>query len=180
MKTLPVVLSLAVLGCAAGAVAEAPGVSRPVIRAAEMGLDDRLSHVWPDTPVSLVSRTRGVYLDGYGAVFTAEMIPVNDGTSLMHAVLRPEEKALVKQKKIARMPELKTVLKKALIDAAASLDPVPLDEQVVLEVIIPRYDWEDGAGSPSELIVQAPRRKLLELKSSKGVGMDAAIKLTER
>jgi hypothetical protein len=180
MRTLFLAASLAVLGIAAGAVADAPVVRRPVIRAAEMSLDDRLSRIWPDTPIARVSPTRGVYLDGFGAVFTAEMNPVSDGTSLMHSTLRPEEKVQVKAKKIARMPELKKALKEALIDTAASLDPVPLDEQVVLEVVIDRFVWEDGAGYPAELIVRAPRRKLLELKHANGVGMDAAIQLTER
>jgi hypothetical protein len=174
--------SLVVIGAA---VADnAAHVSRAVIRSAEISLDDRLSRIWPDTPSARVSPTRGVYLDGYGAVFTAEMSPISDGTSLMHSTLRPEEKAQVRAKKIARIPELKKALKEALIETASSLDPIPLDEQVVLEVVIDRFLWEDGSGYPSELIVQAPRRKLLELKRAGNAGgaaaVDAAIKLTER
>ncbi len=181
MKTLFVAASLAAIATAA-AIADAPAsVPRAVIRAVERSLDDRLSRIWPDTQFARVSPTRGVYLDGYGAVFTAEMNPVSDGTSLMHSILRPEEKAQVKAKKIARMPELKKAMKETLVEIAASIDPVPLDEQVVLEVVIDRFLWEDGTGYPAEMIVQAPRRRLVELKHSGNLaGLDAMIKLTER
>jgi len=175
------VLGVAVLGVAAGAVADTPAVRRSVIRAAELNLKERLLRIFPDNQYSVIGEPRGVYLDGYGAVFTAEMQPVNDGTSLMHSILRPEEKAQVKAKKIARIPELKKAMKEALVDTGASLDEVPLDEQVVLEVVIDRFLWEDGSGYPAELLVQAPRRRLVELKHSGNMaGVDAVIKLTER
>lgn len=183
MKTFLMISSLAVLAVAAGAVADTPApVRRTVIRAAEHSLNDRLTRIFPDTPLSVTGQTRGVYIDGFGVVFTAEMSPVSDGTSLMHAVLRPEEKTQVLAKKKARIPELEKGLKEALVETAASLDPVPLDDQVVLEVVIDRFLWEDGSGYPSELLVQAPRRKLIELKRA-GNGaaeVDGAIKLTER
>lgn len=183
MKTLLLVSGMAVFGIAAGAVADAPTVRRSVIRAAELNLQGRLPLIFPDTQLALVAPPRGVYLDGFGAVFTAEMNPVSDGTSLMHSILRPEEKAQVKAKKIARIPELEKGMKAALVELGASLDPVPLDEQVVLQVVVDRFLWEDGSGYPSEVIVQAPRRKLVELKHSGNApayAPDAVIKLTER
>jgi hypothetical protein len=182
MKTLLAVLSLAVFGVAAGAVADTPSVRRSVIRAAEISLNDRLSRIFPDTPLSLTSQTHGVYIDGFGAVFTARMNPISDGTSLMHAVLRPDEKVQILAKKKTRIPELAKGMKVALVETAASLDPVPLDDQVVLQVVVDRFLWEDGSGYPSELLVQAPRRKLLELKRTgdSASALDAAIKLTER
>jgi len=180
MKTLLLVASLVALGTAAGAIAQAPAVSRPAIRSAEQSLDERLSRIWQDTPMSLVSRTRGVYLDGYGVVFTADMNPVSDGVSLMNTHLQPQQKAQVVQKKIARIPELKKALKEAMMDTAATLDPVPLDEQLVLEVIIRRFDWEDGGGYPAELLLQSTRRKLMDAKRANGAGLDAAVRVTER
>jgi hypothetical protein len=180
MKTLLLAVSLAALGTAAGAIAEAPGVSRSAIRSVEQTLDERLSRIWQDTPMSLVSRTRGVYLDGYGVVFTADMNPVSDGVNMFAPHLQDKDKVLIKQKKIARIPELKKALKEALVDSAVTLDAVPLDEQVVLAVVIRRFDWEDGSGYPAELLVQSTRRKLLDVKHANGAGLDAAIRLTER
>lgn len=183
MKKIFLISSLAVVAIAVGAVADTPTpVRRAVIHAAELSLKDRLVRIFPDTPASVTGDPRGVYIDGFGVVFTAEMLPVFDGTSLMHSILRPEEKVQVLAKKKARIPELEKALRGALVDTAASLDPVPQDEQVVLEVVIDRFVWEDGSGYPAELMVQGQRRKLLELKRSNttGAALDAAIKLTER
>ncbi len=184
MKTLLVISSLTVLGVATAgvaAVADTPApVRRSVIRAAEISIKQRLSGLFPDMAQSVTGDPRGVYLDGYGAVFTAEMEPVTDGTMMMHAVLRPDEKAAVLAKKKARIPEIRKAMKETLVETAASLDPVPLDEQVVLEIIIDRFLWEDGSGYPAELMVQASRRKLLDLKRNNNAGIDTVIRLTER
>jgi hypothetical protein len=175
------VVTLVVISAAAAAVADtATHVSRSVIRSVEISLDERLSRIWPDTPISVTSHTRGLYLDGYGAVFTVEMSTASDGVGLMTTNLTPQAKAQIKQKKIERVPQLQKVLQQALVDAAASLDPVPLDEQVVIEVDLTRYAWEDGTGYPAELLVQSTRRKLLDVKRANGVGLEAAVHISER
>jgi hypothetical protein len=172
-------LAAAMVVIAAAAVADtAAHVNRAVIRSVEISLDDRLSAMWPDVHASV--HPRGVYLDGYGAVFTVEMNTASDGVGLMSTILTPQMKVQVKQKKIDRMPQLQKALEQALVDVAASLDPVPLDEQVVIEVDLLRYTWEDGAGYPAELLVQGTRRKLLDVKRANGAGMDAAVRVTER
>ncbi len=119
MKTLLVISSLTVLGVATAgvaAVADTPApVRRSVIRAAEISIKQRLSGLFPDMAQSVTGDPRGVYLDGYGAVFTAEMEPVTDGTMMMHAVLRPDEKAAVLAKKKARIPEIRKAMKESLV-----------------------------------------------------------------
>jgi hypothetical protein len=173
------VVTLVAISAAAAAVADTH-VSRSVIRSVEISLDERLSRIWPDTPISVTSHTRGLYLDGYGAVFTVEMSTASDGVGLMSTNLTSQAKSQIKQKKIERVPQLQKVLEQALVDAAASLDPVPLDEQVVIEVDLTRYSWEDGTGYPAEMLVQSTRRKLLDVKHANGVGLEAAVHITER
>jgi len=174
------VLAIFAIACAAAVADTAVHVNRTVIRMVENSLNDRLSRLWPDTPMSVTSHTRGLYLDGYGVVFTVEMNTVSDGVGLMSSILTPQMKVQVKQRKIERMPQLQKALAQALVDAAASLDPVPLDEQVVIEVDLLRYTWEDGTGYPAELLIQSTRRKLLDVKRANGVGLDAALHITER
>jgi hypothetical protein len=108
------------------------------------------------------------------------MNTASDGVGLMTTNLTPQKKMQVKQTKIERMPQLQKALAQALMDAAASLDPIPLDEQVVIEVDLLRYSWEDGAGYPAEVMVQSTRRKLLDVKRANGVGLEAAVHVTER
>jgi hypothetical protein len=179
MKKLIVLPFVLVVIAAAAAVADtAAHVNRAVIRSVEINLDERLSVIFPDVHASV--HPRGVYLDGYGAVFTLEMNTASDGVGLMSPNLTPQMKLQVKQKKIERMPQLQKALAQALVDAAASLDPVPLDENVVIEVDLLRYTWEDTPAYPAELLVQSTRRKLLDVKRANGAGLEAAVRVTER
>jgi hypothetical protein len=78
--------------------------------------------------------------------------------------------------KLAHVPQLRKVLKDALVSAATSLDTIPPDEQIMIAVIIQRFSFEDAAGVPVQVTLQASKRKLLE---SKGAALDAVIKITE-
>jgi hypothetical protein len=159
--------------------ADSPRVARATLVAVEKNLDDRIARLWDDNPLAVLGSTRGLYLDGYGAVFTAEVNMVIGGTSLMHPVLNKEDKDRHRKKKFERLPQLKTAMKQALVAEAASLDPVPLDEQIVIAVYLSRYPWEDAAGLPSQIIMQAQRRKLLEVQRAGGAGMDQVITVKE-
>ena len=62
------------LAVAASAIAsDAPRVPRTTLAAAEKSLDNRFAGLWSDNPFIMLGPTRGVYLEGYGAVFTAEV-----------------------------------------------------------------------------------------------------------
>ena len=180
LRSSPIFLLLA---AALGAVAEAPRVARPLVRSVEKSLDERISRIWPDNPGALAGEARGVYLEGYGAVFTTEINTASEGITLMHTSLTQQEKDHVHHLKIDRVPQLKKTLEEALVDSAASLDTVPLDEQIVLEVVLDRYTWEAAGGYPAEILLQATRRKLLEIKQAvkqaKGADMDLAIRVIE-
>lgn len=180
MKKLLLLISPVLVAGAALAAADAPHVSRAAVRSAEKVLEMHLAGLWPDTPLAMVGHVRGVYLDGYGTVFTAEMNLANEGISLMNPVLTPQGKDRVHKTKIQRVPQLKAALEQALVDVAPSLEAVPLDEQIVLEVVLDRFEWEETGGYPAELLVQSTRRKLMEVKQAKGAGMELAIRATER
>ena len=78
--------------------------------------------------------------------------------------------------KTERIALLRKVVKEALVSAAGSLTTIPPDEQIVIAVIVPRFTFEEAAGIPVQITVQASKRKLLE---SKGAALDAVIKITE-
>jgi hypothetical protein len=139
-------------------------------------LDATLLHFTTDNSHTLIGLTRGVYLEGVGAVLTAEVIVVNAPVNIMHPLPTKEEIVQMRKKKLERIPILKRVLKDALVAAAASLETIPPDEQVVIAVIVPRFKFEDSAGLPSQITVQASKRKLME---SKGAALDALIRVTE-
>jgi len=116
-------------------------------------------------PFTLLGSTRGLYLEGYGAVFTAEMNLV-PGLSLspFRQTISPEEIARVRARKLEQLPVLRKTMQAMLLSAAASLDDVPKDERIVLGVIMLYLPAEDSAGMPSKIVMQGLRGKLLEAK----------------
>src|SRR5579871_3116308 len=126
---LPLLLLTAALGLTA---ANAPRVNRTALRAMEKSLDARISSLWTDTPYLLIGLTRGVYLDGYGAVFTAEVNLMPNPISLMSSRLTPSDIAKFHQTKLERVGVLKKTLTDALGSTAASLDTVPADEKITI------------------------------------------------
>jgi hypothetical protein len=170
------VLPLMLVSAAYAAAGEAPRVDRTQMEKVEKSLDATLLRFTPDNSHTLIGLTRGVYLEGVGAVLTAEVIVVNAPVNIMHPLPTKEEIVQMHKKKLERVPLLKRVLKDALVAAAATLDTIPPDEQVVIAVIIPRFTFEDSTGLPAQITIQATKRKLLE---TKGAALDALIRVTE-
>src|ERR1700758_4738060 len=86
------VVPFLLLVVAASAIAsDAPRVPRTTLAAAEKSLDNRFAGLWNDNPFIMLGPTRGVYLEGYGAVFTAEVNLVASPAVLMHPVLSKED-----------------------------------------------------------------------------------------
>jgi len=171
-----IVLPLILASAAYAAAGEAPRVDRLQIEKVEKNLDATLLRFTTDNSHTLIGLTRGVYLEGVGAVFTAEVIVVNAPVNIMHPLPSKEEIVQMRKKKVERIPLLKRILKDALVAAAGSLETIHADEQVVIAVIVPRFTFEDAAGLPAQVTVQASKRKLLE---SKGAALDALIRVTD-
>lgn len=173
-------LLVAVNVTANAATGDQPRVSRAMLVTGEKSLDDRFSRLWDDNPFVLLGPTRGIYLEGYGAVLTTE---INLVTAPPYAMVRPvpgkDEIAKHRSKKIERLPELKRAMRQALVDTAASLDTVPAQEQIVVVMFLSRYPWEDTSGLPVQVMMRAQKGKLLEAQRSGGAGLDAAIQVEQ-
>jgi len=188
MKSLSIVpfllLALAVAGSAPAVAAppasasEAPRVGRNAIAAAEKNLDNRFTRLWDDNPFVVLGPTRGVYLEGYGAVFTAEVnLVAGPIVGIMTPPRTMADIARHKQKKIERLPELKKALQQALADLSASpeMAAVPPDQQIVLVAFLSHYPWEDLSGLPAEIMMQGSKQKLTDALHAGGASLAAAI-----
>ena len=49
--------------------------------------------------------------------------------------------------------------------SAASLDPVPPDEQITIGISLYNWYWEDTTGLPAQIVMHAPKRLLVQVKS---------------
>ena len=187
MKTKSMLPFLLLVGLLAAVVctsaADTPRVSRTLLATLEKNFDDRIAKLWDDNPIAVLGSTRGVYLAGYGAVFTTEVNMAIGGGTLMHLQWTQADKDRHRQKKIERLPQLKREMKQTLMDAADSpaLDAVSPEEQVYLAVFLWRYPWENAAHIPAQVILQAQKKRLVEVKRSGGkdAALDQVVRLTE-
>jgi len=183
MKLMQPFLLLAVFAAStvpAGAANASPRVTRPMLVAMEKSLDSRVTRLSQDNPFVLLGPTRGIYLDGYGAVFTAEINLVSMPAAMMmfRPELTKEEIEQHRQKKLSRLPQLKEALRQALIDSAASLDTVPGEEQIVVVAMLSKYPWENMTGLPLQIMMQASKKSLLEQRGNPSA-LDSVIRTIE-
>ena len=115
--------------------AAAPRVKRPALAAMERSFDGRLEKLGAEDSFMLLGNTRGVYLEGYGAVFTAE-VNLFQGPTItpFRQSISKEDVTRVHARKVQQLPGLKRKMREMLSDSAASLDTVPANERIALGV----------------------------------------------
>jgi hypothetical protein len=163
-------------------VAQTPHVSYAAIRAMEQSFDKRVMTLGADAPFDLLGNTRGVYLGGYGAVFTTEVnLLVTNNISPFLQTIPKEYVAKVHAQKLQRVPLLKRSMQDALIATAASMDNVPPGESIVLGVTLFYYNWENTGGLPAQIVMQAQRQKLLDVQLGRAsrASLDSVIRVQE-
>jgi hypothetical protein len=68
-------------------------------------------------------------------------------------------------KKLQRMGPIRARMRAMLVDSARSLDSLPANEQVAVGVSFFYWRWEEREGLPSQIVMHAPRKTLLEASS---------------
>lgn len=171
---------LAWLLAAAAAPADPARGVRESLAALERIFDSRLERQSIEDPFLLLGTTRGVYLEGYGAVLTAEVNLVSGpAITPFRPALSKQDVARLHVKKQQRLPLLRQLMREMLVDAAGALEAVPPNEQIVLAVSLFYYSWEDRSGLPTQVLMQAQRQQLLALKQRAGAASEAAIAVKE-
>ncbi len=177
MRAAMLMLMLAAL---AGAETSRP--SRAEVAAMEKAMNQRLARLGLENPVEVLGPARGIYVDGFGAVFTAEvnLLP-GAGLSPFRPQVSREEVARLRERKIQRLALIRAVMQELLQAAAQSLDRLPEREQVVLAVLVWSYPWEDATGLPRLIQMQAQKAALLEatLGRRTGAGLAQVVQVRE-
>ena len=128
----------------------------------ERNCDDKLRSIGEPNTVDLLGATRGIYLDGYGTVFTSEISLVTPPAIYpFHPTITKEEVVRQHQKKLERLPRLRTAMQEMLKAAAASLAAMPDTQQIVFSVRLDNMKWEDTSGLPGMILVRADRKSAL-------------------
>lgn len=143
-------------------------VTRTDVKALDESFDVRLRSLWPDDPVNVLGVTQGVYIGGYGAVFTAEVnVAPSAGITPFHPAVSKDEVVRIHQKKAQRIEKLKDAMREMLISSAARLDGIPDDEQITLAVSLFHWNWEDTAGLPEQIVMHAQKKMLAGVQAKR-------------
>jgi hypothetical protein len=136
---------------------------RQAIANLELLLDTRLFALGSaNDPVDPLGRTRGIYLPNYGAVFTSEISLIITPTVMpFRLTITKELHDQVHQRKIARMPALRTAMVEMVRQVAGQLSQIPENQQIVVAVRLKYMSWEDRSGLPSQIVVSASRKEAL-------------------
>ena len=159
--------------------ADVRGVPRAKIANAEKLIDTQLASMYPDEPWFLLGPTNGVYLDGFGAVFSAQINLATGPTSTPFKLeISKEEIARHRDKKITRLPDLRKMMLKIVGSTGGYLDNLAPSEQFVLSVTLLRYPYEDPKSAPSQIVMQVEHGKLVDAQK-RGAPLDSIVKVTE-
>ncbi|MBV9504270.1 MAG: hypothetical protein JO323_04605 [Acidobacteriia bacterium] len=133
--------------------------TRPTVGELEKQLDAKFAAIGGNDRVYILGLTRGIYLQGYGAVFTTELDLIDSPTtSPFHLEITKDEAVKVHQRKLQNLALLRKSLRDLWTEAASTLTSVPDNEQVVLAVRLLYRPWEDLSGLPAQIVLKGPRK----------------------
>ena len=136
-------------------------VDRNLLGNLERGCNKRIETLFDD-PYMLLGLTRGLYLEGYGVVLSAEVnLAITPGATPFRMAMTDDEKAALRKKKMDRLPGLKQAMRDVLVASAKSLEPMPTGEQVVVAITLLNRSFEQTQGLPSQIVMQASKQSLL-------------------
>ena len=153
MKPAPVAASIGNI--------ELSSVPFQVIRGLEKDMDARISTTGGKNPCNVLSASRGLYVSGLGAVFSAEveLAPTPGTVGLFQTAISPEQKAKYRRDKLTNLP----LLEQALREMALALDASPAlklsdNDQVVVAARLVYRAWEDVTAMPGQIVAHLDRR----------------------
>jgi hypothetical protein len=139
-------------------MAKAP--SRNTLADSEKYFDNTIRRKWADDPLVLLGNTRTIYIEGVGVVITAEInLATGPTVGPFNPNISKEAIAQHREKKLARLPQLRTLMKESLAQLRQLLPELRDDEMVVLGVSLLRYGWEDPTGIPSQIVMRTKKLK---------------------
>ena len=167
---------------AATALADTARIGRAALAKLEFRLDTFLVKA-PD-PCQMMGNTRGVYLDGYGAVFTTLVALTPTPTPNPFHSFTQKDFDDIHDAKMRQIPIMKEKMRTMLLMMAAdpSLEGVRPHEQIVTGVTFFYYkQWENITGLPQQFVMGGEKQKLLDVQTGRvpRSELDSIIKVQE-
>ena len=118
-------------------------------------------------PYDLLGTARCTYLEGYGALLSVELQLVYfNPPSPFRPSYSPQELVAMRERKLKQLPVLKVTMRNLMASAATTLDSVPGNERISMDVRLWHYQWEDSRGLPARVFMTAEKSKLLTAQAN--------------
>ena len=171
MKRLGILLTAALL------TAAPPRIPRPAMQAVERGLDQRFQQFNVDDPIEMLGPARGIYIEKFGVILSAEVNLVVTAITPFRPQISPEQLEKLRQKKLARLVDVRKMMRDTMVSSATSLKGLGPDEQVVVGLTLFHRPFELIQDLPSQIVMQAPKRVLVDYEAGriKQPALEAAI-----
>lgn len=141
---------------APAAASAAPQFDRVAVGTLEMSFEKRIE------PFQLMGTCAGVYVNGYGMVFTIPIaLAVTPTANPFRGAVTKQEASDVHKLKLERLPVLRKTLKEMLASAFNGLPKLPAGDKIALGIRVFYLEWEDKSGLPSLIVVSADRASAL-------------------
>lgn len=138
------------------------GIRRATFSSIEKRIDKRLMSTPANDPCDLLGATRGLYVDGFGGVFTAELsLALTPGVNPFRPEVSPAERERIWIRKVKTLPVLRDTMKELVVSAADALAMIPANEQVVFGVRLLYLSWEKTDTLPGQIIMRGERSALM-------------------
>jgi hypothetical protein len=139
-----------------------PRFSFDVIRNLEKDFENKLEGASQDR-MKVIGAVRGLYLPGYGLVFTAEMdlamTPIAGG--LFKREISPGERSDIHKKKLEQLPLVQQLMREMAASAAQKVDMMPESERIVVAVRFWYQGWEDQTRLPTQITMSGDRKSVM-------------------
>ncbi|SPE38023.1 exported hypothetical protein [Candidatus Sulfopaludibacter sp. SbA3] len=130
-----------------------------VVKRLEGGFDLRLKMADARDPIQVYGPTHGVYLPGFGIVFTTEIdLAQNTVLPMFQRGDMAADRKSAHERKLKHLELLRTQMRNTIAECAKGMDFLGQNEQVVVSVRLLYQGWEDKSGLPDEILMKADRR----------------------
>jgi len=128
----------------------------------EGAFEQKLKTLDSNDSVALLGACSGVYVSGYGLVFTIplSLIPA-PSMGPFGGAMTPQKADNIHKRMQAQLPVVKKALNDMLMQAAKTYPDLPAGEKLAVAVRLFYLDSEDKTGLPNQIVVSADRASAL-------------------